>query len=80
MWTNILDIALDALAGKGEIKLHTNRDDDRVVVEIADNGPAIPPQIQSRVCVPFFTTKPRGVGTGLQFNFAYNMINNGSFA
>ena len=74
VWTNILDNAVDALAGKGEIRLHTYRDDDRVVVEIADNGPGIPPEIQSRVFEPFFTTKPPGVGTGLGLNIAYNVI------
>ena len=46
-----------------------------VVVELADNGPGIPGEIQSRVFEPFFTTKPPGVGTGLGLNIAYNVIN-----
>jgi signal transduction histidine kinase len=75
VWTNILDNAVDALAGQGEIRLHTYRDDDRVVVEIADNGPGIPPEIQSRVFEAFYTTKPPGVGTGLGLNIAYNVVN-----
>jgi signal transduction histidine kinase len=75
VWTNILDNAVDALAGQGEIRLHTYRDDDRVVVEIADNGPGIPPDIQSRVFEAFYTTKPPGVGTGLGLNIAYNVVN-----
>jgi signal transduction histidine kinase len=75
VWTNILDNAVDALGGHGEIRLHTYRDDDRVVVEIADNGPGIPPEIQSRVFEAFFTTKPPGVGTGLGLNIAYNVVN-----
>ncbi|MEP7356820.1 MAG: ATP-binding protein [Anaerolineales bacterium] len=75
VWTNILDNAVDALAGQGEIRLRTYRDDDRVVVEIGDNGPGIPPEIQSRVFEAFFTTKPLGVGTGLGLNIAYNVVN-----
>ena len=74
VWTNILDNAADALNGQGEIKLRTALDDDHVVVELIDNGPGIPPEIQSRVFEPFFTTKPPGVGTGLGLNIAYNIV------
>ncbi len=75
VWTNILDNAIDALGQQGEIKIHTFRDGDQVVVELADSGPGIPAEIQSRVFEPFFTTKPPGVGTGLGLNIAYNVIN-----
>jgi len=75
VWTNILDNAVDALGQKGNIHLHTFRDGDQVVVELADNGPGIPGEIQSRVFEPFFTTKPPGVGTGLGLNIAYNVVN-----
>lgn len=74
VWTNILDNAIDALNGQGEIKLITRPDNGHVVVELIDNGPGIPPEIQSRVFEPFFTTKPPGVGTGLGLNIAYNII------
>ena len=74
VWTNIIDNAVDALGGQGEIKLRTFRQDDWVVVELADNGPGIPPEIQGRVFEPFFTTKAPGVGTGLGLNIAYNII------
>ncbi len=75
VWTNILDNAIDALGQQGQIRLHTFRDADQVVVELADDGPGIPPEIQSRVFEPFFTTKPPGVGTGLGLNIAYNVVN-----
>lgn len=74
VWTNILDNAVDALNGQGEIKLRTALDGDHVVVELIDNGPGIPPEIQSRVFEAFFTTKPPGIGTGLGLNIAYNII------
>jgi C4-dicarboxylate-specific signal transduction histidine kinase len=77
VWTNIIDNALDALGQQpgAELNITTSRRDDLVVVEIGDNGPGIPGDIQSRVFEPFFTTKPPGVGTGLGLNIAYNIIN-----
>jgi signal transduction histidine kinase len=74
VWTNIIDNAADAMAGKGEIVVHTLRQGSWVVVEIMDNGPGIPEAIQSRVFDPFFTTKPPGEGSGLGLNITHNII------
>jgi signal transduction histidine kinase len=74
VWTNIIDNAVDALNGKGEINLRTSLNDGFVTVELSDNGPGIPPDIQPRVFEPFFTTKAPGVGTGLGLNIAYNIV------
>jgi len=76
VWTNILDNAIDAMQGKGEIILRTRAEGDRVIVEIQDNGPGIPAEIQKRVYEPFFTTKPPGLGTGLGLHIAYTVVNN----
>lgn len=73
-WTNLIDNAVDALNGKGEIVLRTRREDNWVVVEIEDNGPGIPAEIQGRVFEPFFTTKPPGQGTGLGLDITYNIV------
>lgn len=73
-WTNIIDNAVDAMKGKGELGLRTLRKNDSVVVEISDSGPGIPPEIQSRIFEPFFTTKPPGIGTGLGLHITYNII------
>jgi signal transduction histidine kinase len=62
------------MRGQGQLTLRTYGRDDRVVVEIADNGPGIPPEIQSRIFDPFFTTKPPGSGTGLGLHIAYNSV------
>lgn len=74
VWTNILDNAIDAVAGKGNITIRTVRDRDRIKVAIEDDGPGIPDEIQSRIFNPFFTTKPLGKGTGLGLNISYNIV------
>jgi predicted CoA-binding protein/signal transduction histidine kinase len=76
VWTNIIDNAADAMKGKGEIMLRTYEEDGSVVVEIADNGPGIPDEIQSRIYEPFFTTKPPGKGTGLGLHISHDIVVN----
>jgi signal transduction histidine kinase len=76
VWTNIIDNAVDALQGKGEITLRTYEEMDQVVVEIVDNGPGIPKDIQSRILEPFFTTKPPGQGTGLGLHVTHDIVAN----
>jgi len=76
VWTNIIDNAVDAMNGKGEIGLKTYEQDRHVFVEITDNGPGIPEEIQSRICDPFFTTKPPGKGTGLGLHISHDIVAN----
>ena len=65
VWTNLIDNAIAAVKGSGKICIGTSREDDQLVVEIVDNGPGIPPEVQTRMFEPFFTTKSVGTGTGL---------------
>jgi signal transduction histidine kinase len=74
VWTNIIDNAIDALDGGGEIVLRTRQEGDWVVVEIEDNGQGIPQENQTRIFDPFYTTKPPGKGTGLGLDISYNII------
>ena len=74
VWTNLIDNALDAMDGKGEIRIRTRREVDRVMVEIGDNGPGIPPDVQSHIFEPFFTTKGVGKGTGLGLDTVCRII------
>ena len=74
VWTNLVDNAADALEGQGSITLRTHPDEDGIVVEIEDDGPGIPPEVQPRIFDSFFTTKPPGQGTGLGLDISYNIV------
>jgi signal transduction histidine kinase len=74
VWTNIIDNAIDAMRGKGELRVRTYRDDGCVVVEIGDNGPGISAEIQSHIFEPFFTTKGVGEGTGLGLDTVQRIV------
>jgi signal transduction histidine kinase len=65
VWTNLIDNAISAVNGTGKICVGTSLEDNQIVVEIVDNGPGIPPDVQTRMFEPFFTTKSVGTGTGL---------------
>ncbi|HEY2671254.1 MAG TPA: ATP-binding protein [Rugosimonospora sp.] len=76
VWTNLIDNALGAMNGTGTLTVSTSCDADRIVVEIADTGPGIPPDIRPRIFEPFYTTKPVGEGTGLGLDISYRIVVN----
>ena len=74
VWTNIIDNAIDAMRGQGELRVRTYRDDGCVVVEIGDNGPGISPEVKPHIFEPFFTTKGVGEGTGLGLDTVQRIV------
>ncbi|HEX8390991.1 MAG TPA: ATP-binding protein [Longimicrobium sp.] len=74
VWTNLIDNAVDAMQGKGHLRIRTWVDGDQAQVEIADDGPGIPPDIQRKIWEPFFTTKGVGEGSGLGLDIARKVI------
>lgn len=74
VWTNIIDNAIDAMGGKGELRVRTYRQDGCAVVEIIDNGPGISPEVQPHLFEPFFTTKGVGEGTGLGLDTVQRIV------
>ena len=76
VWTALIDKALDAAGEVDEprITLRTGCEGDRVLVEVADNGPGIPEDLQRRVFEPYFTTKGVGAGSGLGLDVSYRIV------
>jgi signal transduction histidine kinase len=74
VWTNLIDNAIDAMGGKGELRVRIYRDDSCVVVEIGDNGPGISPEVRTHIFEPFFTTKGVGEGTGLGLDTVQRIV------
>jgi signal transduction histidine kinase len=74
VWTNIIDNAIDAMGGKGTLRVRVYHDADCVVVEIGDNGSGIPPEVEPHIFEPFFTTKGVGQGTGLGLDTVQRIV------
>jgi signal transduction histidine kinase len=74
VWTNIIDNAVDAMHGRGTLRVRTWRDDNCVVVEVGDTGPGIPADVQPHIFEPFFTTKGVGEGTGLGLDTVQRIV------
>lgn len=73
VWTNLLHNALQATAGKGRITLRV-REEERLVVEVEDDGPGIPTSYLPRIFEPFFTTKSAGEGSGLGLSICRQIV------
>ncbi len=66
IFVNLIVNAIQAIGPKGGVvRVAVAVEDGAVTVEIADDGPGIPPDVRAQIFRPFFTTKPRGEGTGL---------------
>jgi len=80
VWTNLIDNAAYALTDhetpSPRIVIRAYQRDTDVVVEVEDNGPGIPEDIQTKVFDSFFTTKPPGSGTGLGLDISYGIVVN----
>jgi signal transduction histidine kinase len=74
VWTNLIENALDAMAGGGELRVRTFCDHESACVEVIDNGRGMSEEVQRRALEPFFTTKPMGSGMGLGLDTALRIV------
>ena len=70
---NITNNAIQAMKGKGLLKISTHKNQTSLVIKIEDNGPGMPTDILRKVFNPFFTTKMQGEGTGLGLNITQRL-------
>ena len=75
VWNNLIHNAIQAMNGHGILTIATLvLDDDRIQVQVIDNGSGIPPEVVPRIFEPFFTTKPIGEGSGLGLDIVQKII------
>jgi signal transduction histidine kinase len=74
VWTNLIDNAIDAMDGRGTLRVRTRGTEASVVVEIGDSGVGMPADVQARAFEPFFTTKDVGKGTGLGLDISRRIV------
>jgi signal transduction histidine kinase len=74
---NLLSNAVQAMDGKGTIRVKARRTEGFVIVEVSDTGPGVPPEHTSKIFEPLFTTKARGIGLGLALSKTLAQANGG---
>ncbi|MGO9600189.1 MAG: protoglobin domain-containing protein [Isosphaeraceae bacterium] len=78
--SNLVRNAFEAMAGSGRLRITGKVDGPAVEIAVADSGTGIPPEIQSRIMEPFFTTKAKGLGLGLAISRLILENNEGSIS
>jgi signal transduction histidine kinase len=77
VWTNLFDNAIDAMEAKGTLRISVRVEDDELLVEVADTGAGMAPEVRGRAFEPFYTTKAIGKGTGLGLDISRRIVADG---
>lgn len=76
VFINIIDNSCNILKNldNGRIEIRAEELNDKIDINISDNGPGVPREIERRIFAPFFTTKNKDEGTGLGLFIVSNII------
>ncbi|HRE11745.1 MAG TPA: ATP-binding protein [Ignavibacteria bacterium] len=73
--TNLVVNAIQAFTANGEIILKTRAGSSDIFIEVSDNGPGIPKELQEKIFRPFYSSKGYGKGTGLGLSIVKRIVN-----
>jgi hypothetical protein len=77
VFMNILNNAIQAFDGQAinkEIRIHTEKTDDHIIISFKDSAGGMPEDVRRRIFEPFFTTKGVGEGSGLGLSIVYGIV------
>jgi two-component system C4-dicarboxylate transport sensor histidine kinase DctB len=76
VFVNLITNAIDATASRDDaiVRLRVSESNNQVIVEVADNGSGIDPEIAQQIFEPFFTTKEAGVGLGIGLSIVSDLV------
>lgn len=76
VWTNLITNAIQAMGESGTLDISMKYDDSReaIITQFKDSGPGIPESVKPRIFEPYFTTKPKGIGTGMGLDISKQII------
>jgi two-component system, NtrC family, sensor histidine kinase AtoS len=78
--TNLVVNAAEAMEGRGQVWMRLRQGQDHIILEVEDDGPGVPEDLQTRVFDPFFTTKPTGTGLGLSICYQIVLAHGGTIS
>lgn len=78
--TNLVVNAAEAMDGRGKVWMRLRQGQDHVILEVEDDGPGVPEDLQTCVFDPFFTTKATGTGLGLSICYQIVLAHGGTIS
>ncbi len=76
VFLNLINNAIDAIGKDGQVQVRTGNKNAHITIDIQDDGPGIPKNLQKKIFDPFFTTKQTGQGTGLGLWICFDIVQN----
>ncbi|MBU0929089.1 MAG: HAMP domain-containing protein [Spirochaetes bacterium] len=74
VWINLIDNAAQAMDYEGKLDIIIREEPGAVAVSVTDSGAGISEEVSARIFTPFFTTKPRGEGSGLGLSICKRIV------